>query len=72
METLGRQEAGAGQAHALLLRCLLSFQNGRGSTLPKAVERSISRVGSLMLSSEPLPSERIAEAKSHPEGKQLG
>lgn len=71
MENLGRQETGAGQAHGLLLRCLLGFQNSRGGTLLKGV-RSINRVGSLVLSREPLPSARTAGAKSHSEGKQLG
>lgn len=28
MENLGRQEASAEQAHGLLSRCLLAFQNG--------------------------------------------
>lgn len=72
MENLGRQETGAGQAHGLLLRCLLGFQNSRGGTLLKGVKRSINRVGSLVLSREPLPSARTAGAKSHSEGKQLG
>jgi hypothetical protein len=39
--------------------------------LPKVVELSISRVGSSMLSSEPLPSDRAARAKGHPDWKQL-